>query len=136
MSGLPPISKIHRLIYRHPKLCLLSPQSIFQPAGLPSPRLVPIRLKSSSIFNKWTGSSDNDHSIHRAQRRDETDPEVKGTAEGIRERAQSWGIRDRTKSQAVTEREGSTFAKKAKKEHPEAPEPLVGVNDERGRKGE
>lgn len=41
------------------------------------------------------------------------------------------GIADNTKSQGMTERGGRKQARKAKEEHPAAPEPIIGMNDER-----
>lgn len=38
-------------------------------------------------------------------------------------------------SQATTQKGGAEFANKAKKEHPKAPEPIIGMNEERGGKG-
>lgn len=41
------------------------------------------------------------------------------------------GIADDTKSQGMTERGGRKQAQKTKEEHPAAPEPIIGMNDER-----
>lgn len=41
------------------------------------------------------------------------------------------GVADNTKSQATTERGGRKQERKAKEEHPAAPKPIIGMNDER-----
>lgn len=69
--------------------------------------------------------------MSRARKHDETDPEAASSASGIREREENRNIADDTKSQATTERDGLKFERKAKKEHPNAPEPVIGMNDER-----
>lgn len=38
-------------------------------------------------------------------------------------------------SQATSEKDDQNHNKQAKKDHPEAPEPVIGMNDERGGKG-
>ena len=40
-----------------------------------------------------------------------------------------------TSSQATSQRDVRDNNKRAKEEHPEAPEPVIGMNEERGRKG-
>lgn len=67
----------------------------------------------------------------RAKEKDETEPETASSAYSIREREENMGIADEAKSQATTEREGRKFERKAKEEHPNAPEPVIGMNDER-----
>lgn len=54
---------------------------------------------------------------------------VKGRAEKQR----SSGLADSTMSGAMTERDLGRNAKRAKEEHPKSPEPIIGMNDERGR---
>lgn len=83
-------------------------------------------------FQEWKGSSTEDHAVNRAEKNDTTDPEVEGVATGRAEKQRNSGIADSTKSGATTERDLGQKAKKAKKEHPKSPEPIIGMNDERG----
>lgn len=82
-----------------------------------------------------TQSSTKDHAVDRAKRGDTTDPTTDAAAAGMKEREEKEGQADRSKSQATTQRQGSQEADKAKKEHPNAPSPIIGMNDERGRVG-
>lgn len=98
------------------------------------PRYVPIRQKSDdSIFEAWRGTSDKDHASPRAEAGEDTDPQTGGAKTGFTEREDKFGNPESDLPQGVTERQGSKFAKKEKREHPKAPEPLIGMNDERGR---
>ncbi|KAJ5082403.1 hypothetical protein N7532_011446 [Penicillium argentinense] len=75
-----------------------------------------------------------DHSVNRANRGkigDKDDLAAEAASKGMKEREANEWIADDTKSGATTERGGSKHAKKAKKEHPAAPEPIIGMNDER-----
>ncbi|RMJ26809.1 hypothetical protein PHISP_02351, partial [Aspergillus sp. HF37] len=89
----------------------------------------------SSATKPWTGSSGSEHSVAKAQKGDHTDPEASASEAGMKEQAESHGIANNTKSHATTERDGLHHQRKAKKEHPKAPEPVIGMNDERGEKG-
>jgi hypothetical protein len=51
----------------------------------------------------------------------------------MKEREGNEGIADDTKQQGTTERGGRKHGQKAKEEHPAAPEPVIGMNDERAR---
>jgi hypothetical protein len=51
----------------------------------------------------------------------------------MKERERNEGIADDTKQQGTTERGGRKHGQKAKEEHPAAPEPVIGMNDERAR---
>lgn len=73
----------------------------------------------------------NEHAVNRTQDNDTTDPETKASSDGMTDRRESEGIADPTKSQATTERGGLSAERKAKEEHPKAPRPVIGVNDER-----
>lgn len=73
----------------------------------------------------------NEHAVNRAQNNDTTDPGTKASSEGMADRMESEGIADPTKSEATTERGGLKAERKAKEEHPKAPEPVIGMNDER-----
>lgn len=65
-------------------------------------------------------------------KRDITDPQTESSASGLKEKKESAGVADGSKQAAVTEREGLKQERQAKKEHPKAPEPIIGMNDERG----
>lgn len=118
------------LIPRPPRPCLLPLRSIFQPAVYFTPNHVSARLKSSA-FREWSGSGDAAHTVHKAKKGDGTDPEADSSIASMKDRRENQGIADQTKSQATTERGGLKFGRKAKEEHPNAPEPVIGMNDER-----
>lgn len=84
-----------------------------------------------SIFEGWKGSSTHDSAPERAGKGDKDDPAAEASAAGMEERYVNEGIPDATKSQGTTERGGRKHGKKAKEEHPNAPEPIIGMNDER-----
>ncbi|OJJ49965.1 hypothetical protein ASPZODRAFT_54275, partial [Penicilliopsis zonata CBS 506.65] len=131
-NRLPSTTQLQQLLIpRPPKLCLLPLESILQPTRLLPLSSVHIRL-NSRLAKQWKGSGDEDHSIHRQEKGDTTYPGAEGARQGIKEREESEGIADATKSQAKTEREGLKFGRKAKEDHPKAPEPVIGMNDERG----
>lgn len=84
------------------------------------------------LSNKWRGMPPEEHAVDRTKHNaDTTDPETKASSLGMSERDRKEGIADRSQSQATTERGGSGYGRKAKKEHPRAPEPVIGMNDER-----
>lgn len=85
-----------------------------------------------SVAKEWKGAHTEEHSIPRAKRGDTNDPSADAVASGMEERDVNGGIADDTKSQATTQRGGRKEEKKAKTEHPAAPEPIIGMNDERG----
>lgn len=130
-------------------------RALLQPAPLHGPTIIRARFatdngstqskystetshssRSSNVnghrFQEWKGSSTQDHATNRAARNDITDPEVEGVAKGIAERQQNSGIADSTLSGATTQRDLRGSAKRAKTEHPKSPEPIIGMNDERG----
>lgn len=83
------------------------------------------------LFNKWEGSGGEDSNIKRARKGDTNDPPAEATESAWKEKEESEGIADDTKQAGATERGGRKHAKKAKEEHPAAPEPVLGMNDER-----
>lgn len=87
---------------------------------------------NSGITEDWKGTPTHENATHRAKKHDVTDPEVEATDAGLREREENEGIADETKQQGTTERQGLKFNRKAKEERPNAPEPVIGMNDERG----
>ncbi|GAQ10594.1 hypothetical protein ALT_7915 [Aspergillus lentulus] len=119
------------LIPRPPRVTLLPLQSVWQPARLPTPGNVRARF-NSSLGQEWKGSSTDDHAVKRSKdKRDITDPQTESSASGLKEKKESAGVADQSKQGAVTEREGLKQERQAKKEHPKAPEPIIGMNDER-----
>lgn len=79
--------------------------------------------------------SSSEHAVNRSQDNDTTDPETAASSAGMEDRRQSEFIADPTKSEATTERGGLKAERKAKKEFPKAPEPVIGMNDERAQVG-
>lgn len=98
-------------------------------------KFIPIHLQNRDHSSQSSGRSDEneEHAIKRAERGEKEDPAAAAVASGIEERRRNEGIADDTKSGATTERGGSKHAAKAKKEHPAAPEPIIGMNDERAK---
>jgi hypothetical protein len=138
---IPPSASAMRRIFTPcpPRPYVFPLRSILQPASIPTPNSVQTRFKSESvtgkikrIFNDWKGTSTSDHAVNRAKKEDVTDPQVESTSSGRQERAESEGLADRSKSQATTQRDLGQSSKKAKQEHPKAPEPVIGMGDERG----
>lgn len=70
--------------------------------------------------------------MNRVERGDVTEPETDASEYSMKERKDDYAIADDTKSPATTERDGLKFERKAKKEHPKAPEPIMGMNDDKG----
>lgn len=118
------------ILPRHP--CL---KPTPQPRAYYYPRNPSQSRPKSSATKPWTGSSGPAHSVAKAHKRDHTDPEASGSEAGMKEREESYGIANHTKSHATTERDGLHHQRKAKKENPKAPEPIIGMNDERAEVG-
>lgn len=93
----------------------------------------PTGVLYSGIRNAWTGSKGKDHSLDRSKRGDTTDPMAKGSAAGLKEREETKNGKDKSKSNAMTERNNAGSTKKTEKEFPEAPKPIIGMSDERGK---
>lgn len=113
------------LIAHSPRASILPTRSI---AEIYAPR----GARLQSITKEWKGAHTEEHSIPRAKRGDTKDPSADAVASGMKERDMNEGIPDDTKSQATTQRGGRKEERKAKHEHPAAPEPIIGMNDERG----
>ncbi|KAE8153870.1 hypothetical protein BDV25DRAFT_9338 [Aspergillus avenaceus] len=122
------------LIPRPPRPCLLPLQSVWQPTEFHTPKSVQTRLYGI-LTQDWEGTSPEDHVVERRRKRDTTDPTVSGADAGMQEREEAEGVADSSKQQGATEREGAKHGKQAKREHPKAPAPIIGMNDERGHKG-
>ena len=93
-----------------------------------SPRFLntPIATRFASGSDpKWTGRQTSEHVSNRG---DELDVQSGASQSGKRERASN----DETQSQGATEKDKGNQNEQAKKDHPEAPGPVIGMNDERG----
>ncbi|KAL6247855.1 hypothetical protein RBB50_005203 [Rhinocladiella similis] len=86
----------------------------------------PVRAKAPDSTPGWEGRGKEDHAVHRSPH----DPQSKGAKEGMKDHEQL-----KEGSQAISRRDESQGNKKAKQDHPEAPEPVIGMNEERGSKG-
>lgn len=91
----------------------------------------PRNTRYYSITKEWKGSKPESHEKERAKRGDTHDVHAAAGASGMQEREGNEGVADETKSQGMTERGGVKQERKAKEEHPAAPEPIIGMNDER-----
>lgn len=108
--------------------------SYLQPASnFGASKIIPSRDYSQS---SGKGDDVKEHSVKRAKKGDTRDPAAAAVASGMEEREANEWIADDSKSGATTERGGSKHAQKAKRDHPAAPEPIIGMNDERARKGD
>ena len=116
--------KLHSVIIRH-RPSLLPKRSIAPPTY----SLGGVRYES--IVNKWKGASTDDHNIRRSKKGDTYDPAAHASAAGMEEREVNEGVADKSKSQGTTRRGGAEQGRKAKQDHPSAPEPIIGMNDER-----
>lgn len=64
-------------------------------------------------------------------RKDEKDVQSSASHSGMRKRQEN----DQDHSVALSERDRGAHNEKAKEEHPEAPDPIIGMNGERGKVG-
>ncbi|KAJ5359539.1 uncharacterized protein N7496_011952 [Penicillium cataractarum] len=119
------------LVAHSSRASILPVQSIISPGAIYIPR----GARCQSVTKPWKGSQTEEHSIPRAKRGDTKDPSASAVASGLEERDVNESIADDTKSQGTTQRGGRKEERKAKKDHPAAPEPILGMNDERGGKG-
>lgn len=72
----------------------------------------------------FSGRGSNDHAVNRTE---QLDPQAKASQSGMEQRGKG-----QEGSQALSEKDEGGFNKKAEEEHPEAPAPVLGMNDERG----
>jgi hypothetical protein len=104
---------------------------------LPLKSALPIPCATSarqySLKKDWKGSSADEHTVNRSKKGDTADIPADASITGMSERRVNEGVADDTKSQGMTERGGSKHGEKAKQEHPKAPEPIIGMNDERAK---
>jgi hypothetical protein len=88
-------------------------------------------VRNYSISKEWKGTEK--HTTERSKNGDTADIHASSSASGMKERETHGGVADATRSQATTETGGTKHGKKAKQEHPNAPEPIIGMNDERSK---
>lgn len=91
---------------------------------LKTPTLSPLRSYAADTSN-WTGRHGDEH-VHN--RKDELDVQSGASQSGKRERASG----DENQSQATSEGDKGNQNEQAKKDLPEAPDTVIGMNDERG----
>lgn len=106
----------------------LSLRTLRSPLLRPSSRSVTIPIAArhaSSNSPQWSGRQTSEHVANRG---DELDVQSAASQSGKRERASG----DEKQSQATTEKDKGNQNEQAKKDHPEAPGPVIGMNDERG----
>ena len=80
---------------------------------------------SSTGTPDWSGRKADEHVSNR---KDELDVQSAASQSGHRERATG----DEKQSQATTEKDSGNQNEQAQRDHPEAPGPVIGMNDERG----
>lgn len=129
-TKLPPPSSTPSLsetsIMPVPRLSL--PRPAFLKPNLPRTTPTPLRPFSTSgpPLEAWTGRPPEEHAVNRTE---EKDVHSKTARQGLREKEKGDSA-----ALGVSEK-GGADNKKAEKEEPEAPTPVIGMNDERGGKG-
>ena len=81
-------------------------------------------LTSTPRALAWTGSGGEEHTTNR---KDELDVQSGASKSGKRDR-----VEGNKQSSAASETDSRDNNKRAKEDHPEAPGPVIGMNDERG----
>ncbi|KAI9848769.1 MAG: hypothetical protein M1830_007271 [Pleopsidium flavum] len=84
-------------------------------------------ITSSRTLQAWSGSGGENHVTNS---KDELDIQSGASKSGKRDRTE-----DNEQSAAASERDSRKDGERAKKDMPEAPGPIIGMNDERGGKG-
>ncbi len=92
-----------------------------------SPQSLPFltQHRSASGTSDWSGRQGQEHVTNR---KDELDVQSGASQSGKRERVAD----DENASQGTSEKDSGNQNEQAKKDHPEAPGPVIGMNDERG----
>ncbi|RDW89891.1 uncharacterized protein DSM5745_01666 [Aspergillus mulundensis] len=112
-----------------PLFSLISRSSILRTSGSQA-------RHNSGVTQDWKGSSGEKSTTHRVQKeKDTTDPETIAASRTMKDREENFGVGNRGESDAATERGGLKNQEKVKKDHPKAPTPVLGINDERAQKG-
>ena len=87
------------------------------------PTLTPIRTLATGTKD-WSGSKQPDHITNQT---DELNVQSSASHSGKRAKAE-----DSSNSSATSDKDQGNNNERAKKDHPEAPGPVIGMNDERG----
>ncbi|KAI9368671.1 hypothetical protein BJX61DRAFT_546310 [Aspergillus egyptiacus] len=91
---------------------------------------------NSGLAQDWKGSGQEKHATTRSKKEhDNTDPETIAANRTREDREENFGVGGTGISDAATERGGRKNEREVKKDHPKAPEPVIGMNDERAQKG-
>ena len=97
---------------------------------IPSPSYTVPRFSSSKSDNTdhasipgWKGRTPDDHAVHR---KDRLDVQSDASQSGMEEHQTG-----ESGSQGLNRKDDGQYNKKAEKDHPEAPQPVIGMNDER-----
>ncbi|KAF6230253.1 hypothetical protein HO133_004593 [Letharia lupina] len=95
-----------------------------------TPRSLPFltQYRFASGTSDWSGRQPQEHVQNR---RDELDVQSGASQSGKRERVAD----NESVSQGTSEKDSGNQNEQAQKDHPEAPGPVIGMNDERGQKG-
>ena len=93
----------------------------------PRPSATPIRHYAGATSD-WQGRQASEHTTNRD---DEANVEVAASKAGAADRAAG----SEANSSATSGEDKGNHNKKAKDDHPEAPKPVIGMNDERGQVG-
>lgn len=83
------------------------------------------QFRFASATSDWSGRQPEEHVTNR---KDELDVHSGASQSGKRERVGD----NENESQATTEKDSGNQNQQAQKDHPEAPGPVIGMNDERG----
>ncbi|EXJ83161.1 hypothetical protein A1O1_06780 [Capronia coronata CBS 617.96] len=83
------------------------------------------RAADPSSTPGWGGRGSESHAVNRSQH----DPQSEGAQQGIKDHEEG-----KEGSQAISRKDEGNANKKAEEDHPEAPQPVIGMNDERGQK--
>ena len=102
-------------------------QTFIHPAFRTSPRSLPLfpQHRSASGTSDWSGRQPQEHVSNR---KDELDVQSGASQSGKRERVTG----GQEASQGTSEKDSGNQNQQAQKDHPEAPGPVIGMNDERG----
>lgn len=89
-------------------------------------------ISTTQSLSAWTGRQPEDNTVRET---DSNNVQQDAVREGKQDRASSDASDGANKSGATSEKDVGNMNKKAKQDHPEAPGPILGMNDERGSKG-
>ena len=108
--------------------------AIFKPRSTLLPNTITATTTNALPFPRfasasWEGRQPEEHVTNR---KDEFDIQSSASKSGKQERAAAGGDGESGQSSATSEKDHGNQNEKAKKDHPEAPGPVIGMNDERG----